>query len=45
MTLKESIRKRLNEAMGVPDNIVNLSRLLYDNLINSIPEKGLSVFF
>lgn len=40
MTLKESIRKKLNEAMGVPDNIVNLSRILYDNLINSIPEKG-----
>ena len=40
MTLKESIRKKLNEAMGVPDNIVNLSRLFYDNLINSIPEKG-----
>jgi hypothetical protein len=40
MTLKESIRKRLNEAMGVPDNIVDLSRKLFGGIVSQIPEEG-----
>ena len=40
MTLKESIREKLNEAMGVPDNIVDLSRKLFGGIVSQIPEKG-----
>lgn len=40
MNLRKNIRKVLLEAMGVPDNIVDLSRKIYDELIESLPEDG-----
>lgn len=40
MNLRKNIRKVVLEAMGVPDNIVALSRKLYDEMIGSLPENG-----
>ena len=36
----KSIKQVLSEALGVPENIVELSSTLYDVLVDSIPDTG-----
>ena len=43
MNLKRNVRKVLLEAMGVPDNIVALSRKLFDTMIDMLPEDGKAI--
>ena len=38
--VSNEIKKILSEALGVPDNLVNLASALYDVLVDSIPDKG-----
>jgi len=37
--VRELIRKVIKEALGVPDNIVNVANQIFDNIINSVKDK------
>lgn len=40
MKISKDIKNLLSEALGVPDNLVNLASALYEELVDNIPDKS-----